>query len=108
MAEFAGLSTVLDGAALSTTGGIWPVTTASLNTTGADLVLTAALSYNGGGTGAAVSAPWTLLTAPSATYSLAAAYQSGGAGAYSATWTGNGSPQVPTIILALKSSAGTQ
>ncbi len=104
--EFAGIGTTLDGAALNTTGGSWPVSTASLNTANAgDLLITSTLSYNGGGAGAAVGGPWTLLNAPGGTYSLSAAYQLvTQPGAYSASWNGSGSPQVATIVLALKTS----
>ena len=104
VAEFAGVSTTLDGSPLNTTSGIWPVTTATLSSTSApDLLLTSTLSYNGGGVNASVAGPWALLAAPSGTYSLAAAYQiANSPGSYSASWNGAGSPQVATIILALK------
>jgi hypothetical protein len=102
--EFSGINATLDGSAVTTAGGSWPVTTGTLTTTNAsDLLLTAVLSYNGGGIGAAVSSGWTLLAAPPGTYSLAAAFQFvNTTGSHSATWNGNGSPQAPTIILALK------
>ena len=108
VSEFSGIGT-LDGAGLNTTGGSWPVTTGSLTTSGAgDLLLTMALSYNGGGSQATVPSPWTLFNAPGGTYSLAASYQfAAAAGTYAATWSGNGSPQVATIILALKTASST-
>ncbi len=106
VAEFAGVSTTLEGTGLNTTGGTWPVTTASLTTTKpGDLLVTSAMSYSGGGAQASVSSPWTLLNAAGGAYSLAAAYKIVGAtGSYSATWNGGGSPQVSTVILALKAS----
>jgi hypothetical protein len=104
LAEFSGINATLDGTAVTTAGGSWPVTTGTLTTTNAsDLLLTAVLSSNGGGTGAAVSSGWALLAAPPRTYSLAAAYQFvNTTGSRSATWNGNGTPQAPTIMLALK------
>lgn len=104
VAEFSGMNAILDGSAVTTAGGSWPVTTGALATTNAaDLLLTAVLSYNGGGFEAAVSSGWTLLAAPRGTFSLAAAYQFvNTTGSYAATWNGNGTPQAPTIILALK------
>ncbi len=110
VSEFSGISPTLDGIELNTAGGSWPLTTGSLTTLNAvDLLLTSALSYNGGGVYATVPTPWTLFTAPGGTYSLAAGYQFAAAtGTYASTWNGYGSPQVATIILALKaaSSAG--
>jgi hypothetical protein len=90
------------------TSGGWPVTTGSLSTSNpGDLLITSTLSYNGGGVLSTVGSPWTLFTAPAGTYSLGAAYQIVSAtGAYSATWTGAGTPQVATILLALKASGG--
>jgi hypothetical protein len=47
------------------------------------------------------------LAAPAGTYSLGAAYQIVNAtGSYAATWGGAGTPQVATILLALKASGG--
>ena len=44
VAEFSGIATTLDGSALNTTGGIWPVTTGSLSTSNAaDLLITTTL-----------------------------------------------------------------
>ena len=102
VAEFSGISPTMDRSPINTTSGTWPVTTGTLSTSNAaDLLLTAALSYNGGGIDATVSSPWIRFTAPSGTYSLAAAYQIvSSAGSYSATWRGSGSPRVSTIILA--------
>ena len=104
VAEFSGITATLDGSPATTAGGIWPVTTGTLTTTNAgDLLLTAVLSYSGGGTAASVNSGWTLLTAPPGTYSLAAAFQSvNTTGSHAATWNGNGTPQAPSIILALK------
>ena len=104
VAEFTGISATPDGSPLNTTGGSWPVTTGSLTTGNAgDLLLTSTLSYSGGGAEAAVPSPWKMLTPPGGSYSLSAAYQIVSAtGAYSATWNGIGSPQVATIILALR------
>jgi hypothetical protein len=107
VAEFSGVSATSDGVAALTTSGIWPVTTGSLATGyPADVLITSAMSYNGGGAGATISSPWRLLGAPGGTYSLAAAYQIVTAtGSYAATWNGFGSPQVSTIVLALKAGA---
>jgi hypothetical protein len=104
VAEFTGISATPDGSPLITTGGSWPVTTGSLTTANAgDLLLTSTLAYSGGGVEAAVPGPWKMLTPPGGTRSLSAAYQIvTAAGAWSATWNGNGTPQVATIILALK------
>ena len=104
VAEFSGVSSTPDGAAVLTTSGIWPVTTGSLITSNAgDVLITSALSYNGGGVDASVSTPWALLGAPGGTYSLAVAYQIvATTGSYSAIWNGFGSPKVASIILALK------
>ena len=106
VAEYSGISATPDGVAISTTGGTWPAVTGTLVTSNAaDLLITAALSYNGGGASATVSSPWTLLTAPAGTLSLSAAWQSTQTqGSYTATWNGGGSPQAPTILLALKAS----
>jgi hypothetical protein len=108
VAEYSGASATPDGVAVSTTGGTWPAITESLITSNAaDLVITAVLSYNGGGVSAIVSSPWTLLTSSVGTYSLAAAWQSTQTqGSYSAIWNGSGSPQAPTILLALRASGG--
>jgi hypothetical protein len=66
-------------------------------------LITSALSYSGGGAEAAIGSPWTPFAPSGGTYSLAAAYQIvSAAGSYSAVWKGLGSPQVSTIILALK------
>jgi uncharacterized protein YbbK (DUF523 family) len=104
--EFTGIGTTLDGAPLNTSGGVWPVTTGSLTTVNpGDLLITSALSYSGGGAQATVGNPWTLFTPPGGMYSLAAAYRIvSEAGSYAATWDGVGSPQVSTVILALKAS----
>jgi hypothetical protein len=106
VAEYSGVSATPDGVAVSTTGGAWPAVTGSLVTGNAsDLLISAVLSYNGGGTSATVSSPWTLLTAPAGTYSLAAAWHSTQTlGSYSAIWNGSGSPQAPSILLALKAT----
>ena len=110
VAEFTGLSPTLDGSPILATGGIWPVATGSVTTTGADLLITATLTYNGGGVNSNISTPWTLLKPFAGTYSLSAAYQITTApSSYSATWNGNGSPQVSTTALALKAAgAGSQ
>src|SRR5579871_4713288 len=107
--EFSRINPTLDGTAVTTSGGTWPVTTGALTTTNAsDLLMTAVLSYNGGGTEATVSSGWTLLAAPPGTFSLAAAYQFvKTAGSQTATWNGNGSPQAPSILLALKASGSS-
>jgi hypothetical protein len=104
VAEFSGISAAPDGFAVTTAGGSWPVTTGTLTTTNAsDLLMTAVLSYNGGGIGAAVSGGWTPLAPPPGTFSLGAAYQFvNTAGPQAAIWNGSGTPQAPTIILALR------
>jgi hypothetical protein len=104
VAEFSGISGIPDGLAVTTAGGSWPVTTGTLTTTNAsDLLMTAVLTYSGGGIGAAVSSGWTPLAAPPGTFSLAAAYRLvNTTGSQAATWNGNGTPQAPTIILALR------